>query len=76
MSKNIKLLEDRVSQVVGRLKAISSEREQLQEELREMGERLRSMEAEAASAGKAKDAVDRDRVIAAVRDALSELRAD
>ena len=79
MSNNIKLLEDRVTRAVERLKVVSSERAQLQDELRALGEQLETLESERAATANALDTtpvVDRERVVATIREALSELRVD
>lgn len=79
MSNNIKLLEDSVTRVVERLTVLAAERAQLQEELRNVGERLETLESERAASPGDRDnpsVVDRDRVVAAIREALFELRAD
>ena len=79
MSNNIKLLEDRVKRAVERLKVLSVERTQLQQELRTLGEQLEALESErAASPGDVDTTpvVDRERVVVAIREALSELRVD
>lgn len=79
MSNNIKLLEDSVTRAVERLTVLAAERAQLREELRNVGERLETLESEhVASSGDRDDlpVVDRDRVVAVIREALFELRAD
>jgi hypothetical protein len=79
MDSNIKLLEERVFQLVGRLRELSAERKGLEEELRALRQRLESLEkgGPADSGPKKKDEVWRSRraeAISAIRETLAELR--
>jgi len=49
MKAKIKLLEERIQQVVGRLQDLTQERDRLQDELSLLRERLESLECEAPS---------------------------
>ena len=78
MDSNIKLLEERVFQLVGRLRELSAERKGLEEELRALRQRLESVE-QAGSAGSdpKKDEVWRSRraeAVSAIRETLAGLR--
>ena len=77
MSKNIKLLEERVLQAVGRLRELSAEREELQSELLSLRQQLESIEQNGSA-----DSDEREEnwqsqkadVITLIRQTLSELR--
>jgi hypothetical protein len=79
MDSNIKLLEERVFQLVGRLRELSAERKRLEEELGSLRHRLESVE-QGGPAGpdpKSEDKVWRSRraeAISAIRETLAELR--
>ena len=78
MDSNIKLLEERVFQLVGRLRELSAERKGLEEELRTLRKRLESIEQGGpADSDPKKDEVWRSRraeAISAIRETLAELR--
>ena len=78
MDSNIKLLEERVFQLVGRLRELSAERKGLEEELRTLRQRLESEERGGPTGSDAKnDEVWRSRraeAISAIRETLAELR--
>jgi len=78
MDGNIKLLEERVFQLVGRLRELSAERKELEEELRALRQRLESVEqGDAAGCDPKKNEVWRSRraeAISVIRETLAELR--
>ena len=78
MDSNIKLLEEKVFQLVGRLRELSAERKGLEEELRALRQRLESVEqGGSADSDPKKDEVWRSRraeAISAIRETLAELR--
>jgi len=78
MDSNIKLLEERVFQLVGRLRELSAERKGLEEELRTLRQRLEGLEqGGSAGSGQKKDEVWRSRraeAISVIRETLAELR--
>jgi len=79
MSKNIKLLEERVLQAAGRLRELSVEREQLKSELLSLRQQLESIEQNVSG-----DSDDREgnwqsqkaEVITLIGQTLSELRGN
>ncbi len=79
MDKNIKLLEERVIQAVGRLRELSAERHELENELEALRQRL-----EGAEAGWSADIDNQEEVwrsqkeeaINAIRQTLAELRGE
>jgi cell division protein FtsB len=77
MQANIKLLEERVLQVVERLRELSAERKQLESELRSLREHVESVEQgkPAASARERKDWRSQKAVtIDVIRRTIAELR--
>jgi uncharacterized coiled-coil DUF342 family protein len=79
MSKNIKLLEERVLQAAGRLRELAVEREELQSELLSLRQQLESLEQ-----GDAADSDEREEdwqshkaeVVTVIRQTLAELRGN
>lgn len=77
--KNIRLLEDRVSKAIKRLRQLSGERRRLEEELRALRRQAEGLEKEAPRGEAPGDETwkaERARVVAAIRETLQELRAD
>lgn len=77
MDDNIKLLEERVNQVVGRLRDLTAERKNLEEELRVLRDRLKGAE-RGGSAKQGKNEEEwrshRAEAIDVIRRTLAELR--
>ena len=79
MSKNIKLLEERVLQAAGRLRELSAEREELKSELLSLRQQLESAEQSSAadSEGRQKDwQSEKAEVITLIRQTLADLRGN
>jgi len=78
MSKNIKLLEDRVEQVIERLQSLSSERRTLEEELWETRAALETALAEPVPTGAdpKHGALEREQILMTIRETLADLRAE
>lgn len=77
--KNIRLLEDRVSKAVKRLRQLSEERRRLEEELQSLRHQAEDLgRGNPASEGAGDEAwkAERARVVAAIRETLQELRVD
>ena len=79
MSKNIKLLEERVLQAAGRLRELSAEREELKNELLSLRQRLESAE-QSSTADSDERGEDwqsqKSEVITLIRQTLAELRGN
>ena len=85
MRKNIKLLESRVSRAVKRLRQLSTERDQLVQEVESLREKLEGLEQAAsveppgaleALAARQAWQVEREDTVTSLREALNELRND
>ena len=74
MTDDIKLLEDRVHRAVDRLKRLHDERDQLQEEIRTLSDRLEGPRDDDAGSQPWKAA--RAEIAATVRETIAELRGD
>ena len=77
MEPKIKLLEERVTKVVGRLRELSAERNQLENELRSLRERVESVDRDsstAATEGGEDWGVQKAAVVDAIRRTLDEFR--
>ena len=78
MASDIRLLEDLVNKAVGRLKKLSEERNDLQNELEALRQRLQSLDdaRDSAGAGAAAWQTQRQQVLTVLHDTLDELRGD
>lgn len=79
MQKNIKLLEERVIQAVGRLRELSAERNELEEELESLRQRLEGVEADGSAGIDNSEEVwrsQKEEAISAIRQTLAELRGE
>jgi len=78
MRENIRLLEDRVSKVVDRLRSLQAERDGLAEEVRTLQERLELLEIRNSERPEADVDPQRERaeIVAALRQAVGALRHD
>ena len=76
MRKNIRLLEDRVSQAAERLQRLSEERRTLVEETRSLRDRLEALEQRppAASSSDTDGQAERAEIIDVLRQVVTELR--
>ena len=77
MANNIKLLEERVLQVVERLRGLSAERKQLESELRSLREQIEgAAEGSPAASGKEREAWRAQKAVAidVIRRTIDELR--
>ena len=73
MKAKIRLLEQRVQDVVDRLQTLTQERDRLSDELRSLEQRIEA----AGAAGAQPEAVERlDRIEGALRDAIADLRGE
>jgi hypothetical protein len=79
MSKNIKLLEERVLQAAGRLRELSAEREELKSELLSLRQRLESAEQSSATDSNERGEdwqSKKAEAITLIRQTLAELRGN
>jgi hypothetical protein len=79
MQKNIKLLEERVIQAVGRLRELSAERKELKEELESLREQLEGIEAGGSADIDNREELwrsQKEEAISAIRQTLAELRGE
>ena len=74
MTDDIRQLEDRVHRAVDRLKRLHDERDQLQQEIRTLSDRIEGRGDDGAGGQPWKAA--RAEVVAAVRETIAELRGD
>jgi hypothetical protein len=79
MSKNIKLLEERVKQAAGRLRELAAERDELTNELLSLRQQLESFEQSGAADSDERQEdwqAQRSEVITAIQQTLAELRGN
>jgi chromosome segregation ATPase len=79
MQKNIKLLEERVIQAVGRLRELSAERKELKEELESLREQLEGIEAGGSADIDNREELwrsQKEEAISVIRQTLAELRGE
>jgi hypothetical protein len=74
MSKNIKLLEDLVSRVTTRIDELTVDRKGLEEEVVTLRNQLTALEQSRNSEQNGDGMIDRDQIVATLRETLSELR--
>ncbi len=78
MADDMRLLEERVSRAVDRLKRLHEERDQLRQELRTLEQQLEASTASALLVDRVGDSwkTERIAVVAAIRETLDELQAE
>ena len=76
MKAKIKLIEERVQEVVDRLQTLTRERDRLQEELRSLEQRLESTGEQAEFGADPETLARLDQIGGSLRDAVAELRRD
>jgi uncharacterized protein YaaN involved in tellurite resistance len=74
MSKNIKLLEDLVSKVTTRITDLTEDRKGLEEEVGTLRNQLAALEQSGESGRSGDESINRDEIVADLRETLSELR--
>lgn len=74
MTDNIRLLEERVSQAVNRLRLLSAERQALETELRALQDRLESTDGGSDARKAAEWIALRERAVGLIRQTLEEIR--
>ena len=77
--KNIRLLEDRVSQAIRRLRQLSDERKRLEDELRSLRRELEARPAAPADeSGDGREVwqAERAQIVAVIRETLQDLRPE
>ena len=74
MTKNIKLLEDLVSKVTTRITDLTDDRKGLEKEVDTLRNQLVALEQSVESGRSGDESLNRDEIVAALRETLSELR--